>query len=160
MFAWSLSEAKKCGDQSVVISSLVKTGYVWFVYDFSVRNDFYGSDGVDNQSDTAWWKNLQQAAIVLSLHHAVFWIHAVLKSYHCPGPMLIKSLNMRECGGLLFSPSCELTREACCTWKLRFVKIERGQAYAIAGAQCPSQWQRMYCMCSVRGPQCASVSLS
>lgn len=35
--------------------------------------------------------------------------------------MLIKSLNMRECGGLLFQPRRELTREACCRWKLRFV---------------------------------------
>lgn len=46
----------------------------------------------------------KQAAIVFPLHRAVFWIHAVLKSYHCPSPMLIKSLNMRECGGLLFNP--------------------------------------------------------
>lgn len=25
------------------------------------------------------------------------------------------------------------------------------QAYAISGTQCPSQWQRMYCICSARG---------
>lgn len=61
---------------------------------------------------SAWWRSIQ-AAIVLALHSAVFGIHAVLKSYHRTSPMLIESLNMRECGGLLFGPSRELTRDAC-----------------------------------------------
>lgn len=58
---------------------------------------------------------------MLALHGAVSRIHGVLKSECGFSPVLIKSLNMRECGGLLFQPRRELTREACCRWKLRFV---------------------------------------
>lgn len=61
----------------------------------------------------------QQAAIVLALHGAVSRIHGVLKSERGFSPVLIKACNMRECGGLLFQPRRELTREACCRWKLR-----------------------------------------
>lgn len=56
---------------------------------------------------------------MLALHGAVSRIHGVLKSERGFSPVLIKSLNMRECGGLLFQR--ELTREACCRWKRRFV---------------------------------------
>lgn len=65
----------------------------------------------------------EQAAIVLALHGAVSRIHGVLKSARGVSPVLIKPLNMRECGGLLFQPWRELTREACCRWKLGFVEV-------------------------------------
>lgn len=66
--------------------------------------------------------SLEQAAIVVALHRAVSRIHGVLQSERGTSPVLIKPLSMRECGGLLFQPQRELTREACCGWKLRFVE--------------------------------------
>lgn len=42
-----------------------------------------------------------------------------------------------------------------CNWKLRCVKIERGQAYAISRAQWMFQWGCMYCMSSVMEDLCA-----
>lgn len=76
------------------------------------------------QGDRLWRrpKRAEQAAIVLALHRAASRIHGVWKSERGFSLVLIKSLNMRECGGLLFGPRRELTREACCRWKRRFVE--------------------------------------
>lgn len=103
---------------------------------------------------------MQQAAIVVPLHRAVFWIHAVWKSCHWPSPNANQVFEHAGMWRPIVQPIVWAHKGGLLQLEVEICGDRARQAYAISGTQCLSQWQRMYCICPARDPQCAPVSSS